>query len=98
MIAMLERGGAVSVTKRADADVLVVDMTSMFVKTVKAEQEKNGRDWQRLVERDWVEACVREGRLIWTPKEEDNQEREDSTEEEPNRVESRKGPGRPTGV
>ncbi len=101
VVSLIESGGALSVTKRAHADILVVDTTSQFYKTtVTAEKEKFGRDWQRLAERDWVEACVRDERLNWRSGgggggEEDGDE--DSFEDEQERVNIGKGPGRPTG-
>ena len=98
VVALLECGGALSVSKRAHADVLIVDATSQFYKTVKAEKERAGRDWQRLAERDWVEACVRKQKLTWR-RMESEEEDPDSFEDQPNGSlsGSGKGPGRPTG-
>ncbi|RXK39654.1 hypothetical protein M231_03008 [Tremella mesenterica] len=63
---LLEYGGALSVDKRSSADVLVVDRDSNFFRTqIMPERERNGRFWQKVVERDWVEACVKDGKLDW---------------------------------
>lgn len=98
VISLLESGGAISVSKRAHADLLVVDTTSQFYKTVKAEKEKFGRDWQKLAERDWVEACVQEKRLMWRSIKEEAKNGEESFEDEPVGTGKGKGTGRPTGT
>lgn len=53
----VEAMGAIVVTKRANADVLVVDRLSKFYAIVQKEKEDNHRDWQKLAQRDWVEFC-----------------------------------------
>jgi hypothetical protein len=106
--ALFEERGALALPKRAHADVLVVDKESKFYATVIKEMKENGRDWQKVVQRDWVEDCVNTGKLGWaiargpivTAKaEEQDAEKEqeyDSFEDEPERPKGR-GPGRPAG-
>jgi len=96
VVSALETGGALSVNKRAHADILIVDTSSQFYNTVKAEKESFGRDWQRLEERSWVEACAKKGTLLWRTVK-DEVEAESSFDEEPMGVGNGKGPGRPTG-
>jgi hypothetical protein len=69
----LESVGAVIVTKRAHADVLIVDMTSNFFNVVKKEKEDNERHWQKLAQRDWVVFCMANKRLQLTTKREDEE-------------------------
>lgn len=72
VVRQLESVGALSVIKRAHADVLVVDMASNFFQTVKKEKEENRRDWQKLAQRDWVDFCIANGTLqLTTHKEEE---------------------------
>jgi len=72
VVRQLESVGALSVVKRAHADVLVVDMASNFFQTVKKEKEDNRRDWQKLAQRDWVDFCIANGTLqLTTPKDEE---------------------------
>jgi len=94
--ATVEQGGGVTVAKRALADLLVVDFQSKFYQTVFAEHKKAGRDHQRFVERDWVEACVRQEKMKW-PARPVAEGEEDSMAEEDPVPEKGKGPGRPTG-
>jgi hypothetical protein len=63
VVAQLEEVGALAVVKRAHADVLIVDMSSEFYKTVKKEKEDNQRTWQKLAQRDWVDYCTSSGTL-----------------------------------
>ncbi|OCF56543.1 hypothetical protein L486_05393 [Kwoniella mangroviensis CBS 10435] len=99
----LECAGAVSVTRRASADLLIVDESSDFAKKVKAEKEKNNRTWQRIVERDWVDDCLKKKRLDWritnsnTGGDSDNESFvEDDTALKKGK-DGGKGPGRPAG-
>ena len=95
VMTMLQRGGALIVEKRGQADVLVVDRHSQFfVQVIMAEIEKNGRTWQKLVERDWVEDCVKNGRMVW-PRMKNDDGHDSMAEDEP--LKEGKGPGRPTG-
>lgn len=96
----LEAAGAISLKKRKFADVLVVDTSSEFYKTVKKEKVAHGRTWQKIVQREWVEYCIKEQVVEIRHVEDEVQEEvnagEDSfVEEEPGPV--RSGPGRPTG-
>jgi hypothetical protein len=54
----VESVGAITVAKRADSDVLVVDRQSKFFAVVEREKEENQRDWQKLAQRDWVDFCL----------------------------------------
>lgn len=96
VIKMIEQGGGVTVTKRALADMLVVDFTSKFYQTVLAEHKKAGRDHQRFVERDWVETCVQQERMKWPARDADENAEDSMAEEDPAPARG-KGPGRPTG-
>lgn len=61
----LARMGAIVVPKRARADVLIVDRkAAFFTDKIVREVQKGNRDWQRFGEREWAEACVREGRML----------------------------------
>lgn len=74
----LESAGAIIVSKRAHADVLIVDPASNFYSTVLKEKEDNQRDWQKLAERDWVDYCLTNKQLqLMTVRDE---EEEGSTE------------------
>ncbi|WVF66019.1 hypothetical protein IAT40_000757 [Kwoniella sp. CBS 6097] len=98
--AQLEAGGALSVSKRALADVLVVDETSNFAKKVHAEKKAHGRDWQRIVERDWVDGCLRSKTLAWrsiVASADAADDGQDSMAEEDMPIGQGKGLGRPTG-
>jgi hypothetical protein len=94
---LLLRGGCLAVTKRAHADVLIVDRNTNFFRTVQKEKEAGGRDWQRLAERDWVEATCEIKKVEWTGlgDEEGDDEVDSMAEDMPMR--GGKGPGRPTG-
>ncbi len=98
------------VTKRAQADVLIVNRNTSFYKTVKDEKEKYQRHWQRLAERNWVESCAESGNLSWETVGEDiDREGEVEAEEEDDDVDSmaededyhtntkKRGQGRPVG-
>ena len=95
---LLERGALIS-DKRALADILVVDRSSSFFSNIiLKEREKYGRKSQRIVERDWVDDCVKNGRMVWPPMEQEPEgeaEVDSMAEDEPLRA--GKGPGRPTG-
>ncbi|WWD16386.1 hypothetical protein CI109_100812 [Kwoniella shandongensis] len=97
----LELGGALIVQKRAQADLLVVDESSQFAKKVHEEKKKYGRDYQRIVERDWVDTCWKEKKLSWRlpikPDGENEDDGNDSMLEDDVPVKTGKGPGRPTG-
>jgi hypothetical protein len=96
VIKTLELAGGVTVDKRASADMLVVDFTSKFYQTVLAEHKKHNRDYQRFVERDWVEACVKNEKMTWPIREVDDNAEDSMAEEDPAPARG-KGPGRPTG-
>lgn len=96
----LEAAGAITVSKRAHADVLIVDVQSKFYLTVKKEKETQGRTWQKLAQRDWVDFCIQTRSVtLQTLEEEDEMDTgEDSfVEEPPVPIRSGAGPGRPTG-
>lgn len=102
----LEKAGAITVSKRAHADVLIVDTSSKFYQTVKAEKEKHGRTWQKLAQRDWVDFCIANKTLQWRTEQEGEAEggtgedpgQDSFGEEDPVRSAAEgKGPGRPTG-
>ncbi|WVQ93651.1 hypothetical protein IAU59_000727 [Kwoniella sp. CBS 9459] len=99
--AQLEAGGGLAVPKRALADVLVVDETSNFAKKVHAEKKAHGRDWQRIVERDWVDGCLRSKTLAWrtavAPANAADEDEQDSMAEDDMPIGKGKGLGRPTG-
>lgn len=106
---MVIRRGALAVSKRSMADILVVDKTTAFYAVILNEIETHGRRGkQKVVERDWVETCVKRGKLLWD--EERVQEQNDAAgtkqdDEIASQADSfedegpvdRKGPGRPTG-
>jgi hypothetical protein len=107
VIKQVELAGAISVNKRAHADVLIVDKQSHFFKTVREEKERHNRTWQKLAERDWVDWCRKNGKLMWEKKEIEDEEEttaaaaegvsaQDSFVEEEPRPAGR-GPGRPAG-
>lgn len=98
----LESVGAVAVSKRAHADVLVVDPHSKFYETVKREKQEHGRTWQKLATREWVEYCLSSKTVSLHTRLEDEEDaaaasdgQDSFVEEEPGPV--RTGPGRPTG-
>ncbi|OCF36295.1 hypothetical protein I316_02169 [Kwoniella heveanensis BCC8398] len=99
--AQLEAAGGLAVSKRALADVLVVDETSNFAKKVHAEKKAHGRDWQRIVERDWVNGCLRSKTLAWRAAvgsgDGTDDAEQDSMAEDDTPIGNGKGLGRPTG-
>ncbi|TYJ55567.1 hypothetical protein B9479_003717 [Cryptococcus floricola] len=88
--------GALIVSKRADADIIVIDKTTKFYKDAKAENKKAGRSWQRFVERSWVRASLRTGKIAYWRAKHDQEENsgEESFGDEPL---VQRGPGRPVG-
>lgn len=76
--------GAIIVTKRAEADILVVDQKSDFYQnTIKPEIKRHKRHHQRIAERSWVEQCVAQRKYLDLVAEDpDRDEREDSFAEE----------------
>ena len=96
VIKTVEQAGGVTVDKRALADVLVVDFTSKFYQTVLAEHKKHNRDFQRFVERDWVEMCVKNEKMKWPVRDVEEHAEDSMAEEDPTPVRG-KGLGRPTG-
>lgn len=94
---MIEEGGGLVVEKRASADLLVVDRSTQFYQTVLHEHQKYGRDWQRFVERDWVENCVRKGKMAWPRRDEPAEGEVDSMAEDDPVPAKGHGPGRPPG-
>jgi hypothetical protein len=94
---MLELGGCVITERRAVADLLVVDKASKFYEgTVLVEVKNNSRTWQRIVERDWVEACVKQQKMQWPARGwSERSDAADSMEEED--AVGARGPGRPKG-
>jgi hypothetical protein len=106
VISLVEERGALALPKRAHSDVLVVDKETKFYATVIKEMKEHGRDWQKVVQRDWVEDCVNSGKLGWVmapgpivtakAEEQDGEKENDSFEDEPERPKGR-GPGRPAG-
>ncbi|WVQ65039.1 uncharacterized protein L199_003209 [Kwoniella botswanensis] len=99
----LECAGAISVTKRASADLLVVDESSDFAKKVWDEKRKYKRSWQRIVERDWVDDCLKKRRLDWRITnshkggDSDNESFVEDDTALDRRTDGKKGPGRPAG-
>ncbi|ORX35269.1 hypothetical protein BD324DRAFT_632111 [Kockovaella imperatae] len=92
---LLERG-ALIVVKRSMADILIVDRKSVFFsKIILRERQKYNRKTQRIVERDWVDDCIKSGKMVWPPTEEEEGEVDSMAEEEPPKV--GRGPGRPPG-
>lgn len=92
----ISRVGGLIVEKRANADLLIVDRNTDFYKTCLKEHLGAGRgSWQRFAERDWVDSCIRKGKLVW-PAMEVAQDDQDSMAEEDRPVKGT-GPGRPTG-
>ena len=93
---VMERGGII-MEKRGSAEILVVDRGSKFFKeTIMREWSKNRKGW-RMVERDWVDSCVRSGKITWPPREMDDDEDEPDSLAEEAKPEPGRGPGRPTG-
>ncbi|WRT65810.1 uncharacterized protein IL334_002759 [Kwoniella shivajii] len=102
LLEKLECAGAIGVGKRAQADLLVVDESSEFAKKVHGEKRKHDRHWQKIVERDWVDNCLRERKLSWRLTPQQLQERGDEEDNESflgddTPTNEGKGPGRPTG-
>ncbi|WVW80276.1 hypothetical protein I302_102254 [Kwoniella bestiolae CBS 10118] len=103
LLGKLECAGAIGVVKRATADLLVVDESSAFAKKVYEERKRYGRDWQKIVERDWVDTCLRNRRLEWKiqdkKKGEKESDEESFVEDETAQMkrDGGKGPGRPAG-
>lgn len=95
----VELHGGLKVTKRSQADLLIVDPESQFYRTqIMPERVKAGRAaWQRVGEREWVEACIRDGLLEWRTIEETEGDKEVDSMAEDEPVPAGKGPGRPTG-
>ncbi|WWD05599.1 hypothetical protein V865_003680 [Kwoniella europaea PYCC6329] len=99
----LECAGAISVTKRSSADLLVVDESSDFSKKVWDEKRKHKRSWQRIVERDWVDHCLKTKRLDWRitdwkdGRDSDNESFAEDDTALNKRRDGTKGPGRPAG-
>lgn len=61
----LALGGGIIVSKRKLADLLVIDPETQFYQNILDERKKNGRTDQRLAERDWVEDCYSNRKLVW---------------------------------
>ncbi|WWC60432.1 uncharacterized protein I303_103004 [Kwoniella dejecticola CBS 10117] len=96
LVSKMECAGAVGVHKRAQADLLIVDESSEFAKKVHAEKKKYSRHWQKIVERDWVDNCLRQKKLQWQVDKETDYDNESFLgDDTPNK--EGKGPGRPTG-
>ncbi|WWC68514.1 uncharacterized protein I206_102443 [Kwoniella pini CBS 10737] len=91
----LECAGAIGVNKRAQADLLVVDEQSQFATKVHMEKQKYNRHWQKIVERDWVDNCLKQKKMDWKL-DNDNEDNESFLGDDVNHKEG-KGPGRPTG-
>lgn len=104
--AALETHGALEVTKRSAADLLIVDVHSAFYKTVLDERDANQRTHQRIAERDWLQTCFAENKLSWLngreAKQQEAGEAGDVSDTDSMARESpssrQRGPGRPTGV
>lgn len=62
--AKLRRHGGLIVSKRSQADVLVVNRETEFYRTVKKEIAAKGRHWQTTAEKEWVDACVAHRELL----------------------------------
>ncbi|WVO14684.1 hypothetical protein L204_102321 [Cryptococcus depauperatus] len=71
-VLVLSLGGALIVRKRADADLIVINEDSKFAKLAHKEKKEHGRDWQKIVDRNWVERCIKAKRLIWNENEDDD--------------------------
>lgn len=98
--AKLRRHGGLIVTKRSQADILVVNRETEFYRTVKKEIAAKGRHWQTTAEKDWVDACIRARELLSATdvdlglKRSPSTESVDSSDEE---ITIGRGPGRPAG-
>lgn len=62
--AKLRRHGGLVVTKRSQADILVVNKETEFYRTVTKEIADKGRHWQTTAEKEWVDACIRRRELL----------------------------------
>ncbi|WWC88056.1 uncharacterized protein L201_002959 [Kwoniella dendrophila CBS 6074] len=96
----LECSGTINVNKRSHADLLMVDESSQFAKKIYEEKDKHHRFWQKIAERDWVDNCLREKKLIWNIEKEDDPEDDDDKDsfiEDSTATIKGKGLGRPTG-
>lgn len=82
------------VKKRGSADLLIVDPTSNFYNVIIKEKKAKQRYDQKLAERDWVEDCFKNGKVVWITEGDVDQGEESFGEEEMSRG---AGPGRPTG-
>ena len=98
-IRKVELHGGLKVTKRSQADLLIVDPESQFYRTqIMPERVKAGRAaWQKVGEREWVEACIRDGVLEWRTIQETEEDNEVDSMAEDDPIPEGKGPGRPTG-
>lgn len=95
----LESVGAITMAKRAYADVLIVDFKSKFYEIVKRERQDHGRTWQKVVDRDWAESCLANKTTFLKAQNDEEAYGSDGqhsfvAEEAPP---VRTGPGRPTG-
>ncbi|EJT48394.1 hypothetical protein A1Q1_02677 [Trichosporon asahii var. asahii CBS 2479] len=99
--AKLRRHGGLIVSKRSQADVLVVNRETEFYRTVKKEIADKGRHWQTTAEKEWVDACIAGRELLSATdvdlglKTQRSPSVESVTSEEDVRI--GKGPGRPVG-
>lgn len=98
--AKLRRHGGLIVSKRSQADILVVNRETEFYRTVKKEIADKGRHWQTTAEKEWVDACIAARELLSAtdvdlglkPQRSPSVE---SSEEDDVRI--GRGPGRPAG-
>lgn len=103
MQAKLRRHGGIIVTKRSQADILIVNRETDFFRIIKKEIAEKGRDWQTLAEKDWVDACIQQGELLTTTDVDLGLKRPRSPsvesfsrDDDVGRI--ARGPGRPTGT
>lgn len=96
----LALGGALISTKRARADLLIVDESTQFAQKVRKERKEGKRWHQKLAERDWVDDCWNNKKLSWKVDDEGTDEDDEDLVRDMQVSSSGTGtgPGRPTGL
>ena len=94
----LSLGGALISTKRARADLLIVDESTQFAQKVRKERKEGKRWHQKLAERDWVDDCWNNKKLSWKVDDEGMDEDDEDLVRDMHPSSSGTGPGRPTGL
>lgn len=99
---LVRQGGAIVVDRRAAADLLVVDRMTKAAQKLVDEMKRNERHWQRVVERKWVERCIKDKSMLPFDMEpvsgsDSDDARSDDSFARDDPAAFKRGPGRPTG-